>query len=281
MYILVTGATGLLGKQVVRVLRERGHHTTGVSAADFDLRDGEKVRAAVDRYRPEAIIHCGAYTAVDRAESDVDACMAVNSMGTLHLARNAKRVGAKMLYISTDYVFGGGADDPHEEGESPAPYNVYGLSKWQGEEAVRAWTPQHFIVRTSWLYGPGGKSFADTMLRLGKSQSSVRVVADQFGAPTYTCDLARLMADMIETERYGVYHAAGAGACSFADWAEAIMCMAGLNCTVERITTREYAAAARRPHNSRLSMQQLKAARFDPLPDWQSSLARFVQLRER
>ncbi len=277
---MVTGATGLLGKQAVRVLRERGHRVTGVSAADFDLRDGEQVRRAVEACRPEAIVHCGAYTAVDRAEGDVNTCMAVNSMGTLHVARAAKRIGAKMMYISTDYVFGGEGDAPHEAEERPAPCNVYGLSKWQGEEAVRAWVPQHFIVRTSWLYGPGGKCFADTMLRLGKSQSSVQVVADQFGAPTYTCDLARLMADMIETNRYGVYHASGGGECSFADWAETIMHLAALDCRVERIGSDEYPAAARRPRNSRLSARSLTAARFVPLPDWRTALGRYVQARE-
>lgn len=277
MHIMVTGATGQLGREVIRELAERGHRVTGVSTADFDLTDGAAVRAAVAAAKPEAIVHCAAYTAVDRAEQEPDRCMAVNALGTQHLAEAARDAGARLLYVSTDYVFSGAGELPHETDEPPAPLNVYGESKFRGEQAVCAALAEHFILRVSWVYGAGGGNFVRTMLRLGQERDSVRVVDDQRGAPTYAVDLARLIADMIVTDRYGVYHACGGGCCSFAEFAAAIMRAAGLPCRVAPIPTAEYPTAARRPLNSRLSLRSLDENGFARLPDWEDGLARFLR----
>jgi len=275
MKIMVTGATGMLGQDVVKALSARGHQCLGVGSADFDLQDAQGTKEAVRRFTPEAIVHCAAYTAVDRAESEPDRCMAVNAMGTLNLVRAALAVNARLLYISTDYVFDGSGDAPHETTEKNRPLNVYGLSKQQGEEAVRSLMTKYFILRTSWVYGEGGRSFVSTVTRLGQEQSAVRVVADQLGAPTYTCDLAELIADMIITDRYGTYHAANDGCCSFAGLARAIMQMSGSRCRVQTISSAEYPAAARRPLNSRLSMRSLDEAGFRRLPAWEDALRRY------
>ena len=277
MRIMVTGATGLLGQAVVREMARRGHRVQGVSTADFDLTDGPAVQAAVLALQPDAIVHCAAYTAVDKAESDAARCMAVNADGTRHLARAAEQAGAKLLYISTEYVFDGAGDQPHETDEAPAPLNVYGLSKRRGEEAVRETMTRFFILRISWLFGAGGGNFVRTMLRLGRERDSVRVVDDQVGAPTYAPDLARLIADMIGTDCYGVYHAANGGECTFAGLAAAVMREAGLPCRVIPISTAEYPTAARRPLNSRLSMRSLDENGFARLPAWEDALIRFLQ----
>lgn len=277
MKIMITGATGMLGQDVIRELTARGHVCCGTGSADFDLQDASAVRAAVADFGPEAIVHCAAYTAVDLAESEPHRCAAVNALGTLHLARAAAAVGAKLLYISTDYVFDGAGDAPHAVTERPRPLNVYGLSKLQGEEAVRALLPRSFILRTSWVYGRGGRSFVSTMMQLGQEKPMVRVVADQWGAPTCTTDLARLIADMIVTDRYGVYHAAGEGCCSFAELAQAIMRITGSRCRVQPIPSAEYPSVARRPRNSRLDMSCLDANGFRRLPAWEESLYRFIR----
>ena len=276
MRVLVTGATGMLGQDVVRTLRARGHVCLGAGSADFDLLDAEAVQRAVQGFMPEAIVHCAAYTAVDQAESEPERCAAVNGLGTLHLVRAALAVGAKLLYVSTDYVFDGSGDAPWEAGDRPRPLNVYGLSKMQGEEAVRGLMKKYFILRTSWVFGAGGRSFVSTMLRLGQERTSVRVVDDQYGAPTYTADLARLIADMIVTDRYGIYHASNEGCCTFAQFARAILQLSGSRCRVEAIATAEYPCAARRPLNSRLSKRSLDEAGFRRLPPWEDALRRFL-----
>lgn len=277
MRIMVTGAAGQLGSAVVGELTARGMNVLGVTRQDFDLTDGEAVKRAVLAYQPDAIIHCAAYTAVDRAESEPDACMASGGMGTLHLVRAALRAGAKLMYISTDYVFSGEGEEPHEADAPLQPLNVYGLSKLQGEEAVRSLMRRYFIVRTSWVFGPGGRNFVATMRRLGRERAAVRVVSDQVGSPTYTADLARLLADMIVTERYGVYHAANEGECSFADLAEEVMRRTGSACRVERISSGQYPAAAKRPLNSRLSKRSLDRAGFARLPHWRDALKRYLE----
>lgn len=276
MKIMVTGAKGQLGQDVLRTLRERRLECCGVDAGDFDLRDEQSVARAVAEYAPDAIIHCAAYTAVDRAESEPERCMAVNAAGTMHLARAAVRCGAKLLYVSTDYVFGGLGNEPHEADSRPSPCNVYGLSKLQGEEAVRGLMSRYFIVRTSWVFGLGGGNFVRTMIRLGREKKQVSVVQDQIGAPTYSADLARLLADMIVTDRYGVYHAANEGCCSFAKLADAAMRATGSRCHVQPIPSSEYPCAARRPLNSRLSMRSLDEAGFARLPIWEDALTRYI-----
>lgn len=276
MKIMVTGATGMLGQDVMHALTEQRHHCLGVSTADFDLRDGEAVRQAVLAFRPEAIVHCAAYTAVDRAESEPEVCTAVNGLGTLNVARAAVAVGAKLLYISTDYVFDGSGDTPREAKDRPQPLNVYGLSKLQGEEAVRGVTSRHFILRISWLFGHGGGSFVRTIRRLGQEKTEIRVVDDQIGSPTYAPDLARLIARMIVTDRYGTYHAANEGFCSFAEFARVILRADRSRCRVLPVTTAEYGSIARRPLNSRLSRRSLDDNGFPRLPAWEDALHRFL-----
>lgn len=276
MKILVTGATGMLGQDVLRVLREQRHECLGVGSADFDLRDMAAVRAAVTTFSPDAIVHCAAYTAVDKAESEPESCTAVNGLGTLNIARAALAVGARLLHVSTDYVFDGSGDAPWEEYDRPRPLNVYGLSKLQAEEAVRALVPNHFILRTSWVFGHGGGNFVETIRRLGKEKSSISVVDDQIGSPTYTADLARLIAQMIVTNRYGTYHGTNEGFCSFADFARMILRAEGSRCRVIPIPSAQYPSAARRPLNSRLSKRSLDEGGFSRLPIWEDALRRYI-----
>lgn len=275
MKVLVTGVLGQLGQECVRLLERRGMEAVGVDRDDFDLTDPGAVRAYVEAVKPDAIMHCAAYTAVDRAESEPEVCAAVNGMGTLNLVRAALRVGAKMMYISTDYVFPGTGDMPYEPDDPYGAMSVYGLTKAQGEEAVRSNMTRFFIIRTAWVFGMGA-NFVRTMLRLGDSRTDVNVVADQFGSPTYTVDLARLMCDMIITDRYGTYHATNEGFCSWAEFAAEIMRLGDRACSVHPITTAEYPSAAKRPANSRLSKACLDAAGFDRLPPWQDALRRYL-----
>ena len=276
MKILVTGATGMLGQDVLRVLREQRHECLGVGSADFDLQDMAAVRAAVTAFSPDAIVHCAAYTAVDKAESEPARCASVNGLGTLNIARAALAVDARLLHVSTDYVFDGSGETPWEEYDRPRPLNVYGLSKLQAEEAVRSLVPKHFILRTSWVFGHGGGNFVETIRRLGKEKSSISVVDDQIGSPTYSVDLARLIAQMIVTDRYGTYHGTNEGFCSFADFARMILRAEGSRCRVNPIPSSQYPSAARRPLNSRLSKRSLDEGGFSRLPIWEDALRRYI-----
>ena len=276
MKIMITGATGMLGQDVLRVLQGQGHVCQGVSSSDFDICDASAVLAAVDAFRPEAIIHCAAYTAVDAAEADPAGCCAVNGTGALNIARAARSVGAKLVYISTDYVFDGSGDAPHEVSDPPRPVNIYGLSKWQGEEAVRALTSRHFVLRVSWLFGHGGRNFVETIRRLGREKTEITVVDDQIGSPTYTLDVALLIAQMVLTTRYGVYHVTNEGFCSFAEFAQVILQADGSRCKVVPIPSSAYPSTARRPLNSRLSKRALDQNGFPRLPIWEDALRRYL-----
>ena len=277
MKVLVTGVAGQLGHDVMERLAEMKIEAVGVDMADFDLTDGQAVMDAVCACQPDAIIHCAAYTNVDGAESEPEKCVMANGMGTLNMVRAALKVDAKLAFVSTDYVFDGEGDEPLATNAPCAARNVYGLSKVQGEEAVRSLMTRYFIVRTAWVFGTNGNNFVKTMLRLGAERNEVRVVADQVGSPTYTRDLARLLCDMIQTNKFGVYHATNEGYCSWAEFAAEIMQQAERRCRVVPITTAEYPTAARRPANSRLSKASLDAAGFSRLPSWQDALARFLQ----
>ena len=276
--VLVTGAQGQLGGEVVAELGRRGVACRGVDVGDFDLADPQAVAAAVAAYRPTAVVHCAAYTAVDRAEDEPEACAAVNVRGTENVASAAAAVGAKVLYVSTDYVFGGEGTTPFATGDARDPRSVYGRTKAEGEDAVRRILPdRHFVVRTSWVVGPLGRSnFVKTMLRLSKEREEVGVVADQVGSPTYAPDLAVLLCDMAATERFGTYHATNEGFCSWADLAEAAFALAGRPTRVRRLRTEEYPTKAVRPRNSRLSKDGLDAAGFRRLPDWRDALRRYL-----
>lgn len=277
MKVLVTGIAGQLGYDVMKRLAALNIEAKGVDVQDFDLTDGAAVMAAVRSYSPDAIIHCAAYTAVDRAEQEPEKCAAVNGMGTLNIVRAALAVDAKLLYVSTDYVLSGEGDQPHEVTAPYAARNVYGLTKAQGEEAIRSLMTRYFIVRTAWVFGLNGHNFVKTMLRLGAERPEVKVVGDQFGSPTYTPDLARLLCDMIQTNKFGVYHATNEGFCSWAEFAAEIMRQGERKCTVTPIPTSQYPTPAKRPANSRLSKACLDQNGFARLPAWQDALARYLQ----
>ncbi len=275
MKVMVTGARGQLGQEITAQLRLLRIPCFPVDVEDFDLCDGQAVMAFVRSAQPDAIIHCAAYTAVDLAEQEPGKCCRINAIGTLNLVRAALSVGAKLCYISTEYVFPGEGFTPYETTDRPRPLNVYGLSKLQGEEAVRSLMSRYFIVRISWLYGMG-KNFVRTMLRLGQERSSVRVVCDQVGSPTYAADLAPLLCRMIQTDRYGIYHATNEGECSWDVFARSIFAGAGLRCKVESIPSSAYPTPAQRPLNSRLSKKSLVEAGFSLLPSWEDALERYL-----
>lgn len=276
--ILVTGATGQLGHDVCKELERRGIEHRGVSSKDFDVTHREAVQAYVKEYQPTAIIHCGAYTAVDKAEDEKEKCFAVNGEGTGNLAEICKEMDAKMVYISTDYVFQGEGATPYEVEDTTNPQGIYGASKLQGEEAVRKLLEKYFIVRISWVFGENGNNFVKTMLRIGKDREEVTVVADQVGSPTYTADLAPLLCDMVMSEKYGTYHATNEGYCSWAEFAEEIFKIAGYTTKVKHITTAEYPVKAKRPANSKLSKTSLDEAGFTRLPQWKDAIGRYVKL---
>ena len=279
MKILVTGATGQLGYDVCHVLLQRGIKHKGVSSADFDITSKESTQAFLENYQPDAVIHCAAYTKVDLAEDEPERCMCVNANGTRNIALACRECGAKMMYISTDYVFSGTGSTPWETDAPTEPLNVYGRSKLAGELAVRELLERYFIVRTSWAIGEHGNNFVKTMLRLAENHNSLSVVDDQIGSPTFTADLAPLMCGMIATEQYGVYHATNEGFCSWAELAEAVFRFAGKNVTVHPVSTEEYGAKALRPKNSRLSKASLDAGGFARLPGWEDSLAFLIKER--
>ena len=301
MKIFVTGVAGQLGHDVMNELAARGHEGVGsdllpqyagiadgsaVTRAPYvplDITDGEAVSRVLSEVKPDAVIHCAAWTAVDLAEDEDkrDKVRDINADGTRHIAQACKALGCKLMYISTDYVFDGQGETPWQpDCTDYAPLNVYGQTKLEGELAVRELVERFFIVRIAWVFGLSGKNFIRTMLRLGETHASVRVVCDQIGTPTYTLDLARLLVDMIETERYGVYHATNEGGyISWADFAQEVFWQAGMGTQVIPVTTAEYGLSkAARPFNSRLDKKKLVESGFTPLPDWRDALGRYLKV---
>ena len=295
MKVLVTGVGGQLGHDVMNELHKRGHEGVGSGIApqysgaqdgsavttmpyiQLDITDAAAVSRVLREVKPDAVVHCAAWTAVDAAEEDEAACRQVNEQGTAHVAAACRKLGAVMIYISSDYVFSGRGERPWRPEDPCEPLSVYGRSKLAGEEAVRRELDRYFIVRTSWLYGKNGSNFVKTMLRLGQSGRDVRVVFDQVGAPTYTEDLARLLCDMAGSRRYGTYHGANSGCCSWYELAAEIYRREGFSGRVIPIASEEYPARALRPRNSRLDMSCLPENGFAPLPPWQEALGRFLK----
>ncbi len=278
MKILVTGANGQLGHDVIQELSTRGVDCKGVDLADFDLTDADAVRCHLTAYAPTHVVHCAAYTAVDKAEEQRDACYHVNVLGTKYVAQVCKELSAPMVYLSTDYVFDGESKQtPWETDDHKAPLNHYGFTKYEGELAVRALLTDYFIVRISWVFGKNGANFVKTMLRLAETRDEVSVVRDQIGAPTYTPDLAKLLCDMLETERYGTYHASNEGDISWYDFACEIFRQANRSVKVNAIPSSQFPAAAKRPQNSRLSKRSLDDAGFARLPRYEDALARYLK----
>lgn len=276
MKVLVTGANGQLGYDVIKRLNALGDEPVGADREEFDITDGKATENYITALRPDAIVHCAAYTAVDKAEDDRDTCRNVNVDGTRNIALACEKIGAKLVYISSDYVFGGSGTQPLEIDAPKNPQNIYGITKLGGEEEAKK-CQKHFIVRTSWVFGINGGNFVKTMLRLADSHEKLTVVNDQTGSPTYTPDLARLICDMIKTEKYGTYHASNEGYCTWAEFAKEIMRQAEKTTKIIPCTTAEYPAKAKRPENSRLSKKCLDDAGFDRLPPWQDALARFLK----
>lgn len=277
MKILVTGVSGQLGYDVERELDQRGIEHLGTSSRELDITDREAVERLMESYRPDAVIHCAAYTKVDLAEDEPERCWAVNADGTRNVAAACRRTGAKLLYISTDYVFPGTGERSYETGDPTGPVNTYGRSKLAGELAVQSLLEKYFIVRISWVFGKNGNNFVKTMLRLAESKAELSVVCDQIGSPTYTADLAPLLCDMVQTERYGVYHATNEGTCAWSEFAEAIFELAGRQVAVHPIPTSAYPTKAARPLNSRLSKERLRDNGFQALPEWKDALARYLK----
>lgn len=281
MRILVTGVKGQLGHDVMNELAKRGHVGVGVDIDEMDITDPEAVRRGIEEANVEAVIHCAAYTAVDAAEDNVEICRRVNKGGTENIAKVCHDLDLKMMYISTDYVFNGEGTRPWEPDDPREPLNVYGLTKCEGEIAVEENLEKYFIIRIAWVFGVNGKNFIKTMLSLGKTHDSLTVVDDQIGSPTYTYDLARLMVDMIETDKYGRYHATNEGLCAWYEFATEIFKQAGMNVKVSPVSSDEYPSKAKRPHNSRMNKDKLDKAGFKRLPTWQDALSRYlVALKE-
>ena len=296
MRILVTGFTGQLGYDVARECIKRGYEVIGSGAEassecevpyrQMDITQADEVGRILEEIKPDAVVHCAAWTDVDGAEKaeNREKVMAVNAYGTENIAKAVSAICAKMIYISSDYVFNGEGSEPWRPEDERAPLNVYGASKLAGERAAEKWVRKLFVVRTSWVFGINGKNFVKTMLRIGKQREEVRVVNDQVGSPAYTADLARLLVDMAETERYGVYHAANEGEyISWFDFCEEIYRQAGLKTKVIPVSTAEYGKnLAKRPLNSRMDKSKLKENGFSPLPAWQDALKRYLkELDER
>ena len=277
MKILVTGVSGQLGYDVERELDQRGIEHLGTSSRELDITDREAVERLMERYRPDAVIHCAAYTKVDLAEDEPERCWAVNADGTRNVAAACRRTGAKLLYISTDYVFPGTGERSYETGDPTGPVNTYGRSKLAGELAVQSLLEKYFIVRISWVFGKNGNNFVKTMLRLAETRAELSVVCDQIGSPTYTADFAPLLCGMVQTERYGVYHATNEGTCAWSEFAEAIFELAGRQVAVHPIPTSAYPTKAARPLNSRLSKESLRDNGFQALPEWKDALARYLK----
>ncbi len=279
--ILVTGVNGQLGYDIVKVLKEKNIPHKGIDIQDLDITNENVVMEYITNYKPNTVMHCAAYTSVDKAEDDVATCEKVNVQGTKNIARACKETNAKMMYISTDYVFPGTGENAYEVIDITGPKSVYGKTKLDGELAIQDILTSFFIVRTSWVFGINGNNFINTMMKLGAEKESLSVIDDQIGSPTYTRDLSPLLCNMIISEKYGVYHATNEGYCSWADFAELIMKEAKLNCTINRVPTSEYPTRAERPYNSRLSKKSLDTNGFNRLQSWQDAVIEYIKEKKR
>ena len=280
MKLLVTGVKGQLGHDIVNECKKRNIEAIGVDVEEMDITDSKKVEEIIKSGNYDAIVHCAAWTAVDKAEDEVEACTKVNVDGTKNIAKVCKELDIPMMYFSTDYVFDGQGDQSWNEYDKRNPLNVYGQTKYEGELAVEA-LEKHFIVRIAWVFGVKGNNFIKTMLRLGKERGAVSVVNDQIGSPTYTYDLSKLAVDMILTDKYGTYHATNEGLCSWYDFACEIFKQAKLDVEVTPVDSNAFPAKAKRPSNSRMSKEMLDKNGFKRLPTWQDALGRYLEKIEK
>jgi len=281
MKVLVTGADGQLGYDVVKKLKKLDIEHIGVDKEDFDLTIENETKEFILNYEPDVIIHCAAYTDVDQAEVERELCYQVNVEGTRYVAEIAKELDAKMLYISTDYVFDGQGEKPFEVTDQPNPINYYGETKYLGEQEVQKLLDKYFIVRTSWVFGEHGDNFVKTMLKLGKERDEISVVADQYGSPTYTGDLAKLIVEMIKTDKYGIYHATNEGFCSWYEFAKEIFKVAGIDIKVKPVSSKKFKSKATRPSNSKLSKKSLANNRFKLIDCFKQSINKFINRNKK
>ncbi len=277
MKVLVTGVKGQLGYDMANELVRRGHTVIGTDVEEMDITDAAQVEKFMTENVTDAVIHCAAYTAVDAAEDNEEICRRINAEGTKNIAEMCKKLDQKMIYISTDYVFDGSGERPWDPDDERSPLNVYGQTKYEGELAVERNLDKYFIVRIAWVFGVNGKNFVKTMLNLGRTHEELNVVNDQIGSPTYTYDLAKLLADMVETEKYGRYHATNEGRCSWYEFACEIFKTAGVDVRVNPVSSDQFPAKAKRPHNSRMDTGKLAGNGFQPLPSWQDALKRYIR----
>ena len=277
MKVFVTGVKGQLGYDVMNELEKQGLEGIGVDIDEMDITDADQVNKVIKEVAPDAVIHCAAYTAVDAAEDNEEICRKVNAQGTENIAKVCEELDIKMMYISTDYVFNGQGERPWEPDDEREPLNVYGQTKYEGELAIEEHVKKFFTVRIAWVFGVNGKNFIKTMLNLGKTHDHLTVVNDQTGSPTYTYDLARLLVDMIQTDKYGRYHATNEGLCTWYEFACEIFKQAGMDVSVAPVSSDEYPAKAKRPSNSRMDKSKLTANGFQPLPTWQDALSRYLK----
>ena len=277
MKLLVTGAAGMLGRDVMLAAGNAGHDVIGFGRAELDVTDAAALAKKFDLERPDVVINCAAWTDVDGAESAEEAAFAVNGTGAGNVAAAAAEVGASVVYVSSDYIFDGAKGAPYVESDQPAPLSAYGRTKLAGEEATVAANKRHFVVRSAWLFGIGGPNFVETMLRLARSGNEVLVVRDQVGSPTYTWHLAYGIVRLIEGIEFGIHHMAAAGQCSWYEFAREIFEQAKVECKVLSITTEEFGRPAPRPPFSALTSQREHAIR---LPSWQDGLAGYLAQRQ-
>ena len=277
MRVFVTGVKGQLGYDVMNELEKQGLEGIGVDIDEMDITDADQVNKVIKEAAPDAVIHCAAYTAVDAAEDNEEICRKVNAQGTENIAKVCEELDIKMMYISTDYVVNGQGERPWEPDDEREPLNVYGQTKYEGELAIEEHVKKFFTVRIAWVFGVNGKNFIKTMLNLGKTHDHLTVVNDQTGSPTYTYDLARLLVDMIQTDKYGRYHATNEGLCTWYEFACEIFKQAGMDVSVAPVSSDEYPAKAKRPSNSRMDKSKLTANGFQPLPTWQDALSRYLK----
>lgn len=278
MRFLVTGVKGQLGHDVMEELDLRGHEGVGVDIEEMDVTDAKTVDRVIKEAKADGVIHCAAYTAVDAAEDNEELCTKINADGTESIAKVCQELDLPLMYISTDYVFDGEGERPWEPEDPCHPLNVYGQSKYLGEQAVQKYVDKYYIVRIAWVFGVSGNNFIKAMLNKAKTTNRVTVVSDQVGSPTYTRDLAVLLVDMMEKDRYGIYHATNEGICTWYEFAKEIFVQAGIDMEVVPISADEYPAKAKRPHNSRMEKNKLDTAGFRRLPTWQDALKRYLKL---
>ncbi|ULT56450.1 dTDP-4-dehydrorhamnose reductase [Neobacillus drentensis] len=277
MKVVVTGVKGQLGYDLEKQLTARNHEVFGLDRSQLDITDEQAVKAYMESVKPDAILHCAAYTNVDAAEQDKETAYNVNALGAKYLAEAASKAGAKMVYVSTDYVFDGTASEPYEVDHPTHPLGVYGETKFAGEEFVKRSLDRYFIVRTAWVFGINGNNFVKTMLRLAEERDELGVVHDQVGSPTYTVDLARFMIDLVESDQYGIYHATNEGVCSWYEFAVEIFNQAGVNVKVNPLTSEQFPRPAARPKYSVLSKKKITDQGFTPLPNWKEALSAFLR----